>query len=195
MVKATCAEVALSRGSKMLTVAIAGAARAAAGTMAVSCVVLVKVVSKGNWRPETLRIRVLRRIRPMPVTVMKVGGAPAITVDGETNPITGEIRSGIPFEAELSGLMTVISWRPETARSSGVMAALICELLTKKVSRVDLPNLAILDGTKPIPVMVIWKYGPPASMTLGEMDMMEGAAAANEPRPRNTPRTHAVTYR
>ena len=75
-------------------------------------------------------------------------------------------------------MITVRLNLPEEARKSGVIAAFNWVELTKIVLNGFPDQFTKALSIKPLPLTVIRKYGPPASIRLGEALAMEGAGAS-----------------
>ena len=81
----------------------------------------------------------------------------------------------------MSGLVTVRFGRPERVLNSAGMAARSSVELTKVVLSPVPDRLAAEPETKPVPVIVIRKYGPPASIGSGDAPVTKGGVAADAP--------------
>jgi hypothetical protein len=174
MVKATAFEGG-PFGLEIVIWAEPGCAMRFAGTVAETCVALTKVVAKLVPLNDTAApVR-----NPLPVRVNDKDALPAVTLDGETEVITGagatmlnirELETRLPLAA-------VIAADPGCAIRLAPTAAVNCVALTNDVaSGVAAPVAAPMDAharvvfaLKPVPLTVSMNAGPPAAAEVGAM--------------------------
>lgn len=139
-----------------------------AGTVAVSCVELTKVVVRAVAFNDT----VAPDRKLVPLTVRVITPPPAETIAGEMLLIVGVgtvMVKVTALEPRLPMLTTVICAVPGCVIRSEVTAATSCVGLMKLVFRVVVFQMTAEPAAKPVPVTVKENAGPPADAVAGEM--------------------------
>jgi hypothetical protein len=155
--------------------AVVAAAMSAAVMAAVSCVALTNVVVRSA--PFQRTFEPLTKLAP--ATVRVKAGPPTVALDGDSDVSVGD---GFPIEnvraAEVPppgvGLFTVIDAEPAAVMSAAVMAAVSCVALTNVVVRVAVFQRTVAPLTKPVPLTVRVKAGPPTVALDGDSDASVG---------------------
>jgi hypothetical protein len=145
-----------------------------AGIVAVSCVLLTKVVVR--FAPLTCTTEAETKL--LPVTVNVNPGLPAVALAGEilANDGCGLLTTSdsVPVD-EPSGLTTPMASVPAVAMSLAGIVAVTCVLLTNVVVRFEPFTWTVAPLTKFEPLAVSVNAGPPAVALLGEMLVRDGA--------------------
>ena len=147
-----------------------------AGTTAVTCVELTKVVKAVLLKKIVAPARKL-----VPETVKVKAGPPAVTVNGEMPVIAGvggAIVRLTALEAAPPVFCTVIWAVPAAATKLAGTAAVSWAALTKVVVKAVLLNDTVAPARKPVPVTVKVKAGPPEATVDGEMPVTTGVWTA-----------------
>lgn len=146
-----------------------------AGTLAVSCVELPNVVLSGvepheTMAPKTKFAPAIDRVAPP---------APAFNCVGEMEPIDGgpdgepsETVNVSAFELAPPALTTVTEYLPADAMADAGTCAVSCVLLTNMVLRAVLFHQTMDPETKPLPLTVRVRSGPPARVEAGLREVM-----------------------
>jgi hypothetical protein len=158
----------------MVTMAAPAAATKFAGTKAVTCVGLTKVVERG--KPFQRRTELIAKFRPVTMTVKDA--PPAVAESGNRTLMAGRGGSMVKerlFEMAPPGLATVTAAeRAKLDRLAGTKAV-TCEALTKVVERGTPFHNTVEPETKLIPLTVRVKVAMPSAAALGLRLVMVGA--------------------
>src|SRR5450432_67557 len=162
-------------GLDTVTVAVPAVAMSAAGTVAVTLVLLTNVVV----RLPPFHFTTLPCTKLVPFTVRVNDAPPAVALLGESEVAVG---TGLLmmkfFECEVpppgAGFITVTSTVPALAMSEAVIAAVSVVLLTKVVGRAEPFHCTTEVETNFVPVTVRVNAESPAVMLLGESDVSVG---------------------
>jgi hypothetical protein len=165
-------------GAGFVTVTLKDPAVAMSATViaAVTCVAFTNVVVL----LLPLKLTVAPLTKPVPFTVNVKAAPPAVALAGEIDVIAG---SGL-FTANGefpdvpppgAGLVTVTLKDPAAAISAGVIAAVICVAFTNVVVLAVPLNFTDELATKPVPLTVSVKAGPPVAAVFGESEVIVGA--------------------
>ena len=127
--------------------------------------------------PATKPVPVRVNGKAAPPTVAEVGAA-AVSVGAEAALIVNETVLDVPPE---TGFVTVTVTVPAVAISAAVIAAVNCVALTNVVVLAAPLNFTTDVETKPVPLTVRGKAGPPANAFVGLIDEMLGALTPSRP--------------
>ena len=160
--------------STTVTCAVPAAAMRLAGTWAVNCVALTKLVASAlpfhcTTAPET---------NPDPFTVSVKEGPPAVAAFGLSEVITGPpliVKVAPPEVTPLSTTVTVAV--PGAAMRLAGTWAVNCVAPTKLVVSAVPFHWTTAPERKPVPLTVRVKAGPPSIAELGLSELITGAAA------------------
>lgn len=150
--------------------------RSPAVIAAVTCVALTNVVVLGfplkfTTEPEINFVPFTVNVNPAPPTIALAGERVVIVGNGLFTA-NGEFPDVPPPGA---GLVTVTLKDPAAAISAGVIAAVICVALTNVVVLAVPLNFTDELATKPVPLTVSVKAGPPVVAVFGESEVIVGA--------------------
>jgi len=148
----------------------------AAGTSAVSCVLLTNVVAKG----KPLHATIEPDRKPPPPTVMVKSPPPATAKDGLREVKTGVGTNTLkvtPSVPELPFSTVITTAAGATIREAGT-CAVTCVLLMNVVGREVVFHCTAEAGTNPVPLTVSVKLPPPAGAPCGLIATMEKLGGA-----------------
>ena len=150
-----------------LTSAEPALAMSAAGTVAVSCPALTKVVD----RLEPFQVMTVEAVKPPPLAVIVNPGPPAVAVFGE---MLLRLSGGLMVNGSAGGVVCPDCWTetiavPAAAMNDAGIVAVTCPELMKVVVRTELFQMIWVAPVKPEPFAVRVKAPPPASALLGVM--------------------------
>src|SRR5712691_7225924 len=178
MVKATAAEVPPPGvGVNTVIGAEPAVVRSLAGILAVSWVALTKLVVRVPPFHRTTEAGT----KPLPVTARVKAGPPCSALLGESEESAGTGLTAVMVKATAAevpppgvGVNTVTGAVPAVVRSLPGMLVVSWVALTKVVVRMPPFHCTTEAGTKPLPVTVRVKAGPPCSALLGESEERAG---------------------